>query len=109
MRREPDWCRNRKTGGGLHRRPDERRRRHSRAARGAVDDERARVADVMHLQQIDPRRVWLRRAVRHRECDLELVLDQQRHCISVFDKQGTYLTEFGGMGTSPGWFYFPGG
>jgi DNA-binding beta-propeller fold protein YncE len=36
-----------------------------------------------------------------------LVLDQQRHCVSVYDPTGQYLTEFGGMGAGPGWFFFP--
>ena len=38
-----------------------------------------------------------------------LVLDKQRHCISVYSNEGKYLTEFGGMGASPGWFFYPSG
>ncbi|MBI4830567.1 MAG: hypothetical protein HY801_03230, partial [Candidatus Lindowbacteria bacterium] len=36
-----------------------------------------------------------------------LVLDKQRHCVSVYDRDGVYLTEFGGFGRGKGWLYFP--
>ncbi|MEJ2182880.1 MAG: NHL repeat-containing protein [Nitrospirota bacterium] len=35
------------------------------------------------------------------------VVDYMRHTVLVFTKEGNYLTEFGGMGWSDGWFQFP--
>lgn len=38
---------------------------------------------------------------------LLFVTDTNRHAVLVFDKQGSFLDEFGGMGSDDGWFYFP--
>ena len=35
------------------------------------------------------------------------VVDYMRHTILIYDFNGTYLTEFGGIGYSEGWFYYP--
>jgi DNA-binding beta-propeller fold protein YncE len=39
--------------------------------------------------------------------DKLLVTDSQRHCVVVFDLQGSYQSEFGRRGTEPGEFNFP--
>jgi hypothetical protein len=36
-----------------------------------------------------------------------LVLDKHRFNVLCFNRWGKFLGEFGGRGTSPGWFYFP--
>ncbi|MDM7913898.1 MAG: NHL repeat-containing protein [Candidatus Eisenbacteria bacterium] len=38
---------------------------------------------------------------------LLLVLDKHRYAVLCFDREGTFLGEFGGLGSSPGWFYHP--
>jgi DNA-binding beta-propeller fold protein YncE len=35
------------------------------------------------------------------------VVDYMRHGVSIYDAEGNYLSEFGGLGVSPGWFQFP--
>jgi DNA-binding beta-propeller fold protein YncE len=35
------------------------------------------------------------------------VVDYMRHTILVYSFDGNYLTEFGGLGYSEGWFYYP--
>jgi DNA-binding beta-propeller fold protein YncE len=36
-----------------------------------------------------------------------LVLDEKRFAVLCYTGEGRYLGEFGGMGISPGWFYYP--
>lgn len=36
-----------------------------------------------------------------------LVLDEKRFAVLCYAHEGGYLGEFGGMGVSPGWFYYP--
>jgi DNA-binding beta-propeller fold protein YncE len=35
------------------------------------------------------------------------IVDYMRHTITVYDHDGKYLFEFGGLGFDPGWFWFP--
>jgi DNA-binding beta-propeller fold protein YncE len=35
------------------------------------------------------------------------VVDYMRHTILIFDLEGKFMQEFGGMGTGPGWFQYP--
>ncbi len=35
------------------------------------------------------------------------IVDYMRHTISAYTLSGKYLFEFGGLGTSLGWFYYP--
>jgi len=42
-----------------------------------------------------------------RKRQLIYVVDYMRHTILIYDFNGTYLTEFGGIGYSEGWFYYP--
>ncbi len=35
------------------------------------------------------------------------VVDYMRHTILIFDLSGKFMSEFGGMGTGPGWFQYP--
>jgi len=35
------------------------------------------------------------------------IVDYMRHTITVYDRKGKYLFEFGGLGFDPGWFWFP--
>jgi DNA-binding beta-propeller fold protein YncE len=37
------------------------------------------------------------------------IADYMRHTILIFDTGGTFMYEFGGMGTGPGWFQYPTG
>ena len=32
-----------------------------------------------------------------------------RHCFAVYNEEGKYLFDYGGQGTSPGWFNYPKG
>jgi hypothetical protein len=41
------------------------------------------------------------------EAGLILVLDKHRFNVVCFDPAGRFLGEFGGRGSSPGWFYHP--
>lgn len=36
-----------------------------------------------------------------------LVLDMKRFAVLCYDETGRYIGEFGGLGVSPGWFYYP--
>jgi DNA-binding beta-propeller fold protein YncE len=35
------------------------------------------------------------------------VVDYMRHTVSVYDKEGKYLFEFGGLGYGEGWLQYP--
>ena len=35
------------------------------------------------------------------------VVDYMRHTVNVYDKDGKYLFEFGGLGWGEGWFQYP--
>jgi DNA-binding beta-propeller fold protein YncE len=37
------------------------------------------------------------------------IVDYMRHTILIFDQGGTFMYEFGGLGTGPGWFQYPTG
>ncbi len=37
------------------------------------------------------------------------IVDYMRHTVLIFDPGGTFMYEFGGMGTGPGWFQYPTG
>jgi len=37
------------------------------------------------------------------------IVDYMRHTILIFDLGGTFMYEFGGLGTGPGWFQYPTG